>query len=177
MTSVSRVRFLFSSAAIAAIGLPLLTKLADAAATIDPADLQALNSSIELEAASMKVYNAAIATQLLSDKTVALASAFRDDHQAHLDALSGAVRASENTPSEQVAAIEYPALRTENAILAFARGIEEKAASTYLEIIPAFKNRDLAGIVASILGIETTHVALLAQVLGDFPAYTTGFVE
>jgi len=177
MTSVSRVRFLFSSTAIAAFGFPSLTKLAEAASSIDPADLRALNSSIELEAASMKVYKDAIATQLLSDKTFELASTFRDDHQLHLDALSGAVRASGNVPSELVATLAYPALRSENAILAFARGVEEKAASAYLEVIPALKNSELAGVVASILGIETTHVALLAQALGDFPAYTTGFVD
>ncbi len=43
--------------------------------------------------------------------------------------------------------------------------MERGAATAYLTAIPKFKNRMLAKAAGSILGVETTHVALLAYTL------------
>lgn len=167
---------LASSTAIAVLGLPLLARLVDAATLANPSDLQILNSAIELERAGIKAYDDAAATGLLSQPVAKVAAQFRRDHAAHRDALVAAVNAGGGTPSRATAQLTYPPLETQADILTFAKSVEEKAASTYLSVIPDLNDRRLAGVAASILGIETTHVALLARALGEFPAYGSAFV-
>jgi hypothetical protein len=151
------------------IGSPLLTALAAAAQAADPADIDTLNTAIALERAGIKAYADAAATGLLSKPVLALAGRFVADHTAHRDALIGAVLAAGATPSTAPAPIAYPTLATEHDVLAFAQVVEMKA------VIPDLKNRTLAGVAASILGVETTHVALLAEAL-QTRVYASGFV-
>ncbi|HEY8314859.1 MAG TPA: DUF4439 domain-containing protein [Candidatus Baltobacteraceae bacterium] len=177
MSNISRARLLASATAIGVLGLPLLTAFVDAAQNADPADLATLNTAIELERAGIKAYDDAAATKLLSPGVLAVALGFKKDHEAHRDALIAAVKAGGGTPSTATAKLDYPALKSQSDILAFAKTVEERAASTYLSVIPDFKNRALAGVAASILGVETTHVTLLAQALNELPAYKSGFVS
>ena len=176
MSSLSRARFIVASG-LGATGVVLLDRLVARAAMATPGDIQTLNAAIELERAGIKAYDDAAATKLLSPQVLALALLFQRDHQAHLAALSAAVRSGGGTPSLKIAKLHYPQLATQNDILAFARGVEEKAASTYLSVIPDLNDRDLAGFAASILGVETIHVGILAQALGEFPPYPGGFVK
>ncbi len=155
----------------------MLDRFVARAAQADAGDLSSLNSAIELERAGIKAYDAAAATKLLSPKVAAYAAMFKRDHQMHLAALVAAVQAGGGTPSLNTAKLPYPQLTTERDILIFAQGVEEKAASTYLSVIPEFKDRDLASVAGSILGVETIHVGVLAQALGDFPPYPSGFVK
>lgn len=157
--------------------MPLLTALVEAATTADATDLATLNAAIELERAGIKAYDDAAATGLLSGHLADVAARFRLDHVAHRDALIAAVKAGGGMPSEKVAKLTYPALKNAKDILAFAKTVEELAASTYLSVVPEFKDRRLAGVAASILGIETTHVAVLASALDQFPAYAGAFVQ
>ena len=165
----------FGSAAVAFSPL-LLSSLAAAAVTADPADIASLNSAIELERAGIKAYVDAAATKLLSPQVLAVAGGFIVDHTAHRDALIGAVKAAGATPSTATAQLVYPALTSEKDIIAFAIVVEKKAAATYLSVVPDLKDRNLAGIAAAILGVETTHVALLENALGITRSYPSGFV-
>ena len=176
MLPFTRARFIVASG-LGATGVALLDRLVARAASADPGDLQTLNAAIELERAGIKAYDDAAATKLLSPKVLALALLFRRDHQMHLAALAAAVQSGGGTPTAKIANIHYPQLASENDILAFAKGVEEKAAGTYLSVIPDFKDRQLAGVAASILGVETIHVGMLAQALGTFPPYPDGFVK
>ncbi len=173
---MNRNRLLVFGTGIAAFGLPLLSHFAAAAATANPDDIATLNSAIELERAGIKAYADAAATKLLSAPVLAIASRFAADHTAHRDALIGAVRSAGAVPSTAIAPIAYPPLATEHDVIAFANVVEMKAASTYLSVIPDLHDRALAGVAASILGVETTHVALLSQALG-VRSYATGFVS
>jgi hypothetical protein len=175
MSYSRRQVFAFGSAA-GLIGAPLLIQLADAAQAADPADIDSLNAAIALERAGIKAYADAASTGLLSKPVLVLAGRFVADHTAHRDALIGAVRAAGATPTDAIAPIATPPLHTERDVLAFANVVEMKAASTYLSVIPDLKDRTLAGVAASILGVETTHVALLAAAL-DARVYATGFVS
>ncbi|HEY8296557.1 MAG TPA: ferritin-like domain-containing protein [Candidatus Baltobacteraceae bacterium] len=176
MEGISRARLLASATAIGVLGMPLLTAFVDAAQNASPDDIATLNTAIELERAGIKAYDDAAATHLLAPGVLAVALSFRKDHVAHRDALIAAVKAGGGVPSAATAKLEYPALKTQNDILTFAKTVEERAASTYLSVIPDFKDRKLAGVAASILGVETTHVALLAQALNELPAYPSAFV-
>jgi hypothetical protein len=171
---MTRTQILRFGTAGAVFAPSLLASLAAAAQAATPADLSTLDAAIELERAGIKAYADAAATGLLSPPVLAIATAFAADHTAHRDALIGAVVSAGATPSAGTAPIVYPALATERDIIAFADAVERKAASTYLSVIPDLDDRRLAGVAAAILGVETTHVALLAQALGE-RAYPGGF--
>jgi hypothetical protein len=162
--------------AVIAFGPTLVSSFAAAAQSATPADIGTLNAALELERAGIKAYADAAATGLLSPPVLKIALGFAADHTAHRDALIGAIRAAGAVPSPNLAPIAYPALVTERDILAFAHGVEEKAAATYLSVIPDLDDRALASVAAAILGVETTHVALLAQALGE-RSYPSGFVS
>ena len=51
----------------------------------------------------------------------------------------------------------------------FAAGLEQGAASGYLGMIPVLGDRDLAKVVASILGDEAMHWAILRNAVGEQP--------
>ncbi len=155
----------------------LLDRFVARAAAADPKDMATLNAAIELERAGIKAYDDAAATRLLSPGVLKVATLFRGDHVAHLAALTAAVRAGGAIPSTATAKLDYPQLSSEKDVLAFARDVEEKAASTYLSVLPDLRDRDLAQVAASILGVETVHVGILAQALGAFPPYPSGFVK
>ncbi len=171
--NVSRAALLGAGSALCLVGMPLMTRLVAAAEQSDPADIDTLNTAIELERAGIKAYVDAAATGLLSPAVITIAQGFIADHSAHRDALLAAVRAAGAAPSAATLVLPYPALRTQADILEFALGVENKAASTYLSVIPELKNRELAGVAASILGIETTHMSVLSGALGRrvFPAH------
>jgi rubrerythrin len=108
---------------------------------------------------------------------LAAALLFKRDHQTHLAALSAAVTSGGGAPSMKTLKIDYPRLESQNDIVAFALKTEELAASTYLSLVPELDDRELAGLVASILGVETVHAGVLAEVLGSFPPYPGGLVK
>jgi rubrerythrin len=174
--SISRTRFLVASS-LGAGAVVLLNQLVARAESADPGDLDTLNAAIELERAGIKAYDDAASTKLLSPKVLSVALLFKRDHQVHLAALSAAVQSGGGTVTDKTYHIDYPKLATEGDVLAFAQVVEEKAASTYLSVIPEFKDRELAQVAASIMGIETIHVGILAQALNAFPPYPSGFVK
>jgi rubrerythrin len=173
--SLSRAALLGAGSAIALVGMPLVAGFVEAAEHADPADAATLNAAISLELAAIKAYQDALGTGLLTPAVAAVASRFTADHGAHRDALIAAVTAAGYTPSEATAWLTYPPLNTQSDILRFAMAVERKAASTYLSVVPELKDRRLAGLAASILGVETTHVSTLASALG-VPSYESGFV-
>jgi hypothetical protein len=177
MYTISRSSLFGAASAIALVGLPLMSAFVEAAGNADPADLSSLNAAIELERAGIKAYADAAGTGLVSPPVLKVAQGFMADHAAHRDALIAAVRAGGGTPSDATAKLDYPSLKSEKDILAFAMVVEEKAASTYLSVVPDLKDRKLAQAAASILGIETMHVAILAQALGQPSPYTSAFVS
>ena len=176
MTKITRSTLLGAGSAIALVGLPLMTKFVEAAQGADKADIASLNSAIELERAGIKAYLDAAGTGLISPGVLKIAQGFIADHTAHRDALIAAVIAGGGTPSQNTVKLAYPPLKSEGDILRFALVVEEKAASTYLSVIPDLKDRALAGVAASILGVETTHVATISSALGEH-AYKSGFVS
>lgn len=176
MRSPSRAGFLGAGTATALIGSSLLGDFVLAASKADPNDLATLNAAIQLERAGIKAYDDAAATGLLSGRVLAVALGFRSDHMAHRDALIAAVNAGGGVPTTETAHLDYPKLATRDDILRFAVSVEEKAASTYLSVIPDFVDRTLAQVAAAILGVETTHVALLSEALGAERPYPSAFV-
>jgi rubrerythrin len=152
------------------------TSMMKAAEAASPADIESLNGAIEFENAGIKAYKDAAALNLLSPAVLDVAKGFIADHEAHAAALTAAVKAAGGTPTTATAKLEYPPLNSEADILAFAENVERGAATAYLTEIGRLSNPELAKLLASILGVETTHVTTLASVLKQGPAYI-GFVS
>jgi len=146
------------------------------AQTATAADIEMMNAAIELENAGVKAYSDAFSLNLLSMPVLEVAKGFKADHEAHAAALAAAVRSAGGTPATGTMKIDYPQLRSESDILAFAEKVERLAATSYLTDIGKLSNPALSKIMASILGVETTHVATLAAALHEPRAYS-GFVS
>jgi rubrerythrin len=141
-----------------------------------PKDIELINEAIALENAGIKAYDDAFALNLLSAPVLEIAKAFQSDHKAHAAALAAAVRAAGGVPTTETLKIDYPPLNSEADILAFAEHVERAAANEYLMDIRYLSSPALAYLMASILGVETTHVATLAAALKEDRPYP-GFVS
>ena len=139
-------------------------------------DIELMNQAIELENAGIKAYSDAFSLNLLSAAVVEVAKGFQSDHRAHAAALSAAVTAAGGTPSTKTLELTYPPLNSEADILAFAEHVERAAATEYLTDVGLLSTPAIARLMASILGVETTHVATLAAALKEDRPYT-GFVN
>ncbi|GAC1568608.1 MAG: hypothetical protein NVS2B3_13120 [Vulcanimicrobiaceae bacterium] len=152
------------------------TRFAGAAAKIDANDVKVLGRAIAFERAALKAYADAVATTGLSPRVIAALKGFSSDHQMQIDALVLAISQGGASAGSESANIATPTLSSEADVLSFIYTVERLGASTYLDTIAQFHNRDFATTAASILGVATTHVALLAEALKKTPAYPSGFV-
>lgn len=176
MTTLSRARTLGIVAALG-LGAPLLTHCAVAADKFDPNDLKALGAALALERAALDAYGKAVDAKTLSTPVIAVVTGFVADHTAHRDALIAAITALGQTPGTDLAPLDTPTLQNEADALNYAYTVERTLATTHLTAVATFRNRDYAKTAASILGVETTHVALLAEALRKGSAYPTSFVS
>ena len=162
---VSRAKLLGTGSALVMIGPALLGPFISAAEAASQGDITILQSAARSERTAIKAYSDAAATGLLSPPILTVAKGFMQDHMAHRDALEGAIKAAGVTPETGVMAITYPPLKSEADILNFAETLERGAATAYLSSVPKLDDRNLAKVAASILGVETTHVAILDYTL------------
>jgi hypothetical protein len=176
MVGLSRAQLLGGLAA-SAIVAPLGLRPAGAAARADSGDVALLNTAAGLERAAIKMYGDAVAAQLVSVNVATVTNQFSNDHTAQLAALVALLQQDGETPSSDTTVLQTPAMKTEADFLAFALSTERQLASSYLAAVPQFKNRDLAKTAASILGVDTAHVAVLSEALRQYPPYPGGFVS
>jgi hypothetical protein len=178
MSRFSRATILGASSAIALVGPTLLQRFLVVAEAADEGDVKILNVAIALERAGIKAYQDAAGTGLLQKPVLDVAVGFMKDHTAHRDALVAAVQHAGGTVTSETTKLTYPELKTQGDILKFALAVERQAAATYLSVLSSFKDRQLAQASGAILGVETTHVAILTQTLGmGTEPYNGGFVS
>jgi bacterioferritin (cytochrome b1) len=110
---------------------------------------------------------------LLQKPVLDVAMKFQGQHKEHADFLARTVTTLGGTPTEPKEAADYnfpvETLKTQTDVLQFAASLEKGAAVAYLDIIPVLDDRDLVKTIASILGDETMHWAILRQALGEDP--------
>ncbi|MDQ2908246.1 MAG: ferritin-like domain-containing protein [Candidatus Eremiobacteraeota bacterium] len=175
MSTYTRARVLGIAGAVG-FAAPFLTRCAFAADRVDPNDLKSLATELAAERAAIKAYTDAAALGVVSAPVIAVLNGFLADHNAHRDALIAAYTGAGQTAPADVAPLDTPPLHNENDVLNFAYTVERMLADGHLTAVPLYKNRDYATTAASILGVETTHVALLAEALRRNPAYPSSFV-
>lgn len=152
-------------------------RFASAAARPDPADIKALGVALALERSVIRAYSDPALTHLLAPQVLIVINRFLADHTAHQTALEQAITAAGQQPAQDVTDVTRPTLANEGDVLGFAYTLERSLANAHLLAVPTFKERTYATTAASILGVETTHVALLAEALRQGNAYPAGFVS
>ena len=147
----------------------------DAAAS----DANVLNTALGGEFGAVAAYQLSAESGLLQKPVLDLAMQFQGQHKAHADFLAKTVTTLGGTPAEPKKTADYnfpiETLKTQADVLRFAAGLEQGAASAYKGTVPILNNRGLAAAMASILGSETMHWAILRQALGETPP-TVAFV-
>ncbi|MBD5635291.1 MAG: DUF4439 domain-containing protein [Candidatus Eremiobacteraeota bacterium] len=168
------------ASALAAIGtlalIPFASSIALGAERTDPADQKTLSGSIASEEAAIKSYDDALAANVLTPPVAAVVTRFRSEHAAQRDALVAALGGATPQSATPAAAFEPESLKSEGDVLAYAYGFERTLAAAYLQTVASYKNREYATLAASIMGVTTTHVALLAEALRRSPAYPSAVV-
>ncbi len=152
------------------------TSVARAADRIDGGDVKALNASLALERAAIKAYGDALAANILTPPVAAVLTRFQSEHTAQQNALVGALTQASATVGTDVATVDPESFKTESDVLAYAYTLERSIANAYVTSIASYKKSDYATLTASILGVTTTHVALLAEALRRGAPYPTGLV-
>jgi hypothetical protein len=136
-------------------------------------DANILNSALGIEFEGIAAYQLAADSGLLQKPVLDVALKFQGQHKAHADFLAQTVKTLGATPAEpkETAAYNFPAetLKTQTDVLRFGAGLEKLAASAYVGMVPALEDRHLARAIASIMGDETMHWAILRQALGEDP--------
>jgi rubrerythrin len=149
--------------------------LAALAATPSPAtDLAFITEAIKIEQKAINTYEAALKADLLKDvRLFDAAVEFANDHANHRDALSRAIRSNYRTTPPPVIEnlgtfpISQAVLQGKEVdVLRYALTVEMIASKTYLEAVSGkLTTEDARGLVASILAVETQHVAAYRTVL------------
>ena len=136
-------------------------------------DANILNSALGGEFGAVVAYQLAADSGLLQKPVLDLAMQFQGQHKAHADLLTKTVKTLGGQPAEPKKTADYKfpieTLKTQTEVLRFAAGLEQGAARDYLGMVPVLGDRDLAKAVASILGDEAMHWAVLRQALGETP--------
>jgi rubrerythrin len=153
---------------LTAIGGSVALRRASAATM--SADIDTLNVALGLEHEAIAAYQVGAESGLLNPDVLKVAVGFQSDHKQHRDIL---VKTIGQLGGSAVADVKHKfpveKLKNQADVLRFALGLEMGAASAYLSTIPGFENRDLAKAAASIMGVETQHVAILKSALGEQP--------
>lgn len=146
-------------------------------------DVTILRTASSLEALAVLTYQKAIATGLLSAPVTMAAKNFMDQHQQHAMAFQAATTKAGGTPfsdpnpvvNTQVILPALAKVKTQSDIVHLAYTLESAASQTYQNAIGAFSSGPNASsynmATASILGVESRHLALLGIVLGEATMY------
>jgi bacterioferritin (cytochrome b1) len=139
----------------------------------DAADVELLNSVLDLELMVVAAYKAAAAR--LRGSNLRIAQGFLEQEQAHADAVAAAIRDLRGTPNGPRSTYRFPRLRSQDAAMRFAVGLENTVIAAYIDALPKFSQADLRSTAAAIVTCEAEHVAVLRGALGQ-PQAPAAFV-
>lgn len=144
--------------------------LRHASAAAMSVDIDTLNVALGLEHEAIAAYQVGAESGLLKPEVLKVAVGFQSDHKQHRDILAKTIgQLGGKAVADGKHKFPVEKLKTQVDVLRFALGLEMGAASAYLGTIPGFDNRELAKAAASIMGVETQHVAILKSALGEAP--------
>jgi rubrerythrin len=131
----------------------------------DKADVEILNSALDLELMAVAAYKAGAAH--LKGGVLAVGKLFLEQEQEHADGLMSAIRDAGGTPNRAKRSYDFPELRSQTDVLRFAVDLENTAIAAYIDALPKLGKGDLRATAAAIVSNEAEHVAILLGALGD----------
>jgi hypothetical protein len=143
-------------------------------------DVDLATAAIQIENTAVAAYDAvaeARADELVAAGAADAVALFRDHHEEHAGALNGLLRDNDvpEVPDDQLfAGITLPsaddiATLPFADIVAFARGLENQAAQTYITAVPRLSLGELRQVLMSIGAVEARHVGAYDIILGGGP--------
>jgi hypothetical protein len=157
---------------------PGTTATSTAEPKVQGSDLQIAIFSETVELAAVALYNAALATGLLTSGVAEVGKLFAGHHSDHAGQFAAfAGKASLGVANQKLVDELTPKLKaakTEQDILKLARDVEEGAAATYVYALGALQSKDAAAAVATILPVESQHsIALSFAIDGTDDAFVS----
>jgi len=172
----SRRRFFRTSGvAVAGSSAIFLSACGDEASTPGPAgpdesdeaDVEILNSALDLELMAVAAYKAGAAQ--LRGEVLQVGKLFLEQEQEHADGLASAITDAGGKPNRAKASYDFPALRSQTDVLRFAVDLENTAIAAYIDALPKLGKGDLRATAAAIVANEAEHVSVLLDALGEDP--------
>jgi len=156
-----------------AFGSALLGIVARPASAQASLDTQILNTASSLENLAVATYDAALGLDFIraNETITAFARETRQQHSEHSKAfnaqavaLGGEEQTETNSKYQAVVDETLPTLTDALAVAEFAAVLEEAATSTYVANMSLFEDKESKAIMASVMGVEAQHLAILRAV-------------
>jgi rubrerythrin len=140
----------------------------------DTADVELLNSMLDLELETIAAYKAAAGR--LRRGELQIVKGFLEQEQAHADALAAAIKDLDGVPNEAKSSYDFRALGAERDVLRFAVERENNEIAAYADVLPKLSPGDIRSTISAILTTEAEHLAVWLGKLGE-PQAPSAFVE
>jgi rubrerythrin len=131
----------------------------------DQADVEILNSALDLELMAVAAYKAGAAR--LTGDVLQVGKALLEQEQEHADGLGEAIKDAGGMPNRAKASYDFPTFSSQNDVLRFAVELENTAITAYIDALPKLSQGDLRATAAAIVTNEAEHVAVLLGALGE----------
>lgn len=139
----------------------------------DDADVEILNSALDLELLAVAAYKAG--AELLRGEVLDVAQMFLEQEREHAEGLASAIRDLGGTPNRPKSSYDFPELSGQEDVLRFAVDLENTAVAAYIDALPKISSSELRGTAAAILTNEAEHISVLLGAL-DMPQVPDAFV-
>ena len=156
------------------IGTALASVLAQPAAADQALDVQILQTASSLERLAVNTYGTALTLPFIksgnavivkfAQTTMMQHDAHRQAFQAQTMALGGKVQDSPNPKYAPIVAAAAPTLKAPLDVVKLAMTLETVARDTYLADLSMFTDNKSLQIMATVMGVETQHLATLRAV-------------
>ena len=131
----------------------------------DDADVEILNSALDLELMAVAAYKAGAAH--LEGSVLKVGKLFLEQEQEHADGLATAIKDAGGRPNRAKKSYDFPELKSQTDVLKFAVDLENTAIAAYIDALPKLGKGDLRATAAAIVSNEAEHVAVLLGALGE----------
>jgi rubrerythrin len=131
----------------------------------DLADIEILNSALDLELMAVAAYKAGAAH--LKGDVLQVGKLILEQEQEHADGLSAAIKDAGGTPNRAKQAYDFPELRSQADVLKFAVDLENTAIAAYIDALPKLGKGDLRATASAIISNEAEHISVLLGALGN----------
>ena len=162
------------AAAGSILGPSIFSLLAQPAAADQNLDVQILQTASSIERLAVDTYAAALTLPFIkagNQVVVKFAQTTMSQHDEHLKGfqaqttnLGGKVQNTPNTKYTPVVEAAKPTLKTPADVVKLAATLEQVARDTYLSDLAMFADKTALSLMASVMGVETQHLATLRAV-------------